>query len=87
VSRLFVECQRCGGSGSVEASQSEDGRFSYQDQCPECSSWGVVPLSEPSEEMVERAWDAYGQKLSMRDALTAALFSSDAVAGEREETG
>src|SRR5690606_30463376 len=30
---------------SIETSQSEDGRFSYQDQCPECSSQGVVPAS------------------------------------------
>lgn len=44
-SDLYVTCRRCGGWGSIETSQSEDGRFSYQDQCPECSSHGVVPAS------------------------------------------
>jgi len=45
MSDLYVTCRRCGGGGSIETSQSEDGRFSYQDQCPECSSYGVVPAS------------------------------------------
>lgn len=45
MSDLYVTCRRCGGWGSIETSQSEDGRFSYQDQCPECSSQGVVPAS------------------------------------------
>lgn len=41
MSDLYVTCRRCSGWGSIETSQSEDGRFSYQDQCPECSSQGV----------------------------------------------
>lgn len=45
MSNLYVTCRRCSGGGSIETSQSEDGRFSYQDQCPECSSYGVVPAS------------------------------------------
>ena len=45
MSGLYVTCRRCSGWGSIETSQSEDGRFSYQDQCPECSSQGVVPAT------------------------------------------
>ena len=45
MSDLYVTCRRCSGWGSIETSQSEDGRFSYQDQCPECSSQGVIPAT------------------------------------------
>jgi hypothetical protein len=59
-----------------------------------CTGGSRTVLSEPSEEMVERAatalWDDDFKSGTVeelaRAALTAALFSSDVVAGEREET-
>jgi hypothetical protein len=49
IDNLFIRCSTCGGTGSIETSQSEDGRFSYQDQCPACSSRGVIPLTGDSK--------------------------------------
>jgi hypothetical protein len=78
-------------------------RWAWSGWCPGSTTLARTVLTEPSEEMVERAarewaalwglsYDAYDSsyqegfnKKALR-ILTAALFSSDAVAGEREET-
>jgi hypothetical protein len=68
----------------------ESHRWAWSGWCPGGTTLARSVLSEPSEEMVERAARAMrdteetGYRAQARAALTAALFSSDA--GEREET-
>jgi hypothetical protein len=85
VSRRIVIEEDC-EHGSVEAHMTNGYGW--------CQEGSRTVLSEPSEEMVERAAEAYANlrpgvgpvtdRKRIRAILSAALFSSDA--GEREET-
>jgi ribosomal protein S27AE len=49
-------CPRCGGTGSIEVSNHEDAKHSFQDQCPECAAHFVVPalVSDLVEALLEQ---------------------------------
>lgn len=49
-----VDCDECGGTGTVEASDGEaDGHKAVEESCDECSGNGTVEGDEPTEEQMD----------------------------------